>query len=64
MNASWPAAGSPEEAAAWQALVARTPALFRALSDERVPQTVVIVPSLSMDPGELAKIKEIGRAHV
>ncbi len=59
MNASWPAAGSPEEAAAWQALVARTPALFRALSDERVPQTVVIVPSLSMDPGELAKIKGV-----
>ncbi|MFT6234325.1 MAG: hypothetical protein ACJAZO_004847, partial [Myxococcota bacterium] len=59
MNTSWPAAGSSEEAAQWKALVARTPALFRILSDERVPQTVVIVPSLSMNPAELAKIKGV-----
>jgi hypothetical protein len=59
VNTSWPAAGSSEEAAQWKALVARTPALFRILSDERVPQTVVIVPSLSMNPAELAKIKGV-----
>ena len=59
MNELWPEAGSPEEAEAWRALVARVPGLFRTLSDERVPQTVVIVPSLSMDPRELVKIQGV-----
>lgn len=59
MKHDWPAPGSPEEVAEWQALVARVPTLFRTLSDVRVPQTVVIVPSLSLDERELAKIKGV-----
>jgi len=54
---SIPTPGSPEELAAWAALQTRVPELYSALSrDSRTPQTVVIVPSLSMDPRELAKI--------
>ncbi len=53
----WPEAGSPEELEAYATLQATVPDLFRTLSrDERIPQTVVIVPSLSMDPRELEKI--------
>ncbi len=53
----WPEPGSPEEIQAYAALQARVPDLFRALSkDDRIPQTVVIVPSLSMDARELEKI--------
>lgn len=54
---SWPDAGSPEELEAYAALQAKVPDLFRTLSrDERIQQTVVIVPSLSMDPRELEKV--------
>lgn len=53
----WPAPGSPEEKAAYAALQRRVPDLFHRLSaDNRIPQTVVIVPSLSMDPRELEKV--------
>ncbi|MEN0061461.1 MAG: peptide ligase PGM1-related protein [Myxococcota bacterium] len=49
--------GSPEELARFAALQARIPDMYRRLArDRRGHQTVVIVPSLSMDPRELAKI--------
>lgn len=52
-----PAPGSPEELAAFAKLQANVGALYRTLAqDTRAPQTVVIVPSLSMDPRELAKV--------
>lgn len=57
---NWPAPGSPEELAAYAKLQKRVPELYHALSrDPRTPQTVVIVPSLSMDARELAKIKGV-----
>ncbi|MEZ4320945.1 MAG: peptide ligase PGM1-related protein [Myxococcota bacterium] len=52
-----PRPGSPEELEQYAKLQARVPELYHTLSkDTRTPQTVVIVPSLSMDPRELAKI--------
>ncbi|HNH45508.1 MAG TPA: peptide ligase PGM1-related protein [Myxococcota bacterium] len=49
--------GSPEEVAAFQRLQARLPGLFaRVTHDRRQPQTLVVVPSLSLDPEELAKV--------
>ena len=52
-----PAVGSPEELARFAELQARIPDVYARLArDERAPQTVVIVPSLSMDPRELDKI--------
>ena len=57
MSAPLPPAGSPEELAAWDALQATVPDLFHQLrADPRSPQTVVVVPSLSMDARELSKI--------
>jgi hypothetical protein len=54
---TWPAPGSPEELAAYAKLQARVGELYHALSkDSRAPQTVVVVPSLSMDARELSKI--------
>ena len=45
-----PEPGSVEEKAAYATLEERTKTLYRALSaDQRIPQTVVIVPSLSME---------------
>jgi len=53
----WPTAGSPEELAAFATLQTRVPELYHALSkDVRSLQTVVVIPSLSMDPRELVKI--------
>lgn len=53
----WPEPGSHEELAAYAALQRRIPELYHALArDPRTPQTVVIVPSLSMDTRELQKI--------
>jgi hypothetical protein len=53
----WPSAGSAEEIAAFELLQARVAGLYRTLAqDSRIPQTVVVVPSLSMDPRELAKV--------
>lgn len=52
-----PTPGSPEELAAFAKLQARLPDLFtKAVEDPRALQTVVVVPSLSLHPGELAKI--------
>ena len=49
--------GSPEEQLAWNALTGRMSELYRTLSvDTRIPQTVVIVPSLSLDVRELSKV--------
>jgi hypothetical protein len=54
---SWPRPGSIEELSAFAALNAKIADLYHALArDTRAPQTVVIVPSLSMDPRELAKV--------
>lgn len=53
----WPEPGSEQERQRWKELAGRVPQLFRQLSDDdRAPQTVVIVPSLSLDPRELAKV--------
>jgi hypothetical protein len=52
-----PNPGSPEELAAFEKIQARLPDLFRRVtSDRRSEQTVVVVPSLSLDPQELAKV--------
>lgn len=49
--------GSPEELAAFAAIQAQLPDVFRKVTaDRRQPQTVVVVPSLSLDPEELAKV--------
>jgi hypothetical protein len=57
MNNEWPKPGSPEELAAFATLSKRVGDLYHNLAkDTRLPQTVVIVPSLSMDPRELAKV--------
>lgn len=49
--------GSPEELAAFAALQARLADIFRRVTaDRRHPQTVVVVPSLSLDPEELGKV--------
>lgn len=53
----YPTPGSPEEQAAWSELQTRVRVLYHRLAaDPRQAQTVVVVPSLSMDPRELAKI--------
>lgn len=52
-----PAPGSAEESLLWEGLRARMPQLYRTLSaDTRIPQTVVVVPSLSLDVRELSKV--------
>lgn len=49
--------GSPEELAAFAALQSHLPEVFaKVTADRRQPQTVVVVPSLSLDPEELAKV--------
>ena len=54
---AWYEPGSEAEIEAYAALQRRVPTLYRKLSaDSRIPQTVVVVPSLSMDPRELVKI--------
>ncbi len=51
------APGSPEELARFEALQARLPGMYQAVAlDDRAPNTVVVVPSLSLDARELAKI--------
>jgi hypothetical protein len=57
MDNQWPVPGSPEEIIAFERLQSRMGELYRALAgDRRTPQTVVVVPSLSMDPRELQKV--------
>ncbi|HEX5848830.1 MAG TPA: hypothetical protein VFY59_06505, partial [Rubrobacter sp.] len=53
----WPEPGSAEELTLFAALQERLEPLARmVISDPRVSQTVVVVPSLTMDTDELAKI--------
>jgi len=62
MNMNWPTPGSPEELSQWDALQARVPHLYHALSaDPRTQQAVVVIPSLTLDPRELQKVS--GAAH-
>ena len=50
--------GSARELARFAELQARLPGLFRAArSDPLAPRTVVIVPGLSLDPEQLARIR-------
>lgn len=57
MSDRLPARGSDEERAAFLALQARLPGLFRGVFGDRLaPRTVVVVPGLSLDPDVLAKI--------
>lgn len=57
MHGVHPAPGSPEELAAFAALQARLPRLYERVSrNDRSEHTVLVVPSLSMDPEELSKI--------
>ena len=52
--------GSPQEKLRFQALQAKLPDMFRRVTnDNRVPQTIVVVPSLSMDQRELSKISGV-----
>jgi len=52
-----PAPASPEELSVFADLQRQLPPLFRVISaDDRQPHTVVVIPSLSMDQAELAKI--------
>src|SRR5687767_8978160 len=56
-STSDPAPGSQEETVLWEQLRSRMPQLYRTLSaDTRIPQTVVVVPSLSLDVRELSKV--------
>ena len=62
MPALTPAPGSAEERAAFTALQARLPGLFRTVfGDPAAPRTVVVVPGLSMDGDVLAKV--VGGRH-
>jgi len=55
-----PLPGSPEELAAFARINARLPDQYRRVAaDERAEQTVVVVPSLSMDAEELAKVSGV-----
>jgi hypothetical protein len=55
-----PAPGSPEELATFATLQEHLPVLFQRIStDDRAHHTVVVVPSLSMDPRELAKVSGV-----
>jgi hypothetical protein len=57
-----PVPGSSEELAAFAAIQAEFPAMFdRVFSNNHAPRTVIVVPSLSLDTAELAKID--GAAH-
>ncbi len=54
---NYPEPGSPEELDAFRELQEQLPALYRRVSEDmRRPHTVVVVPSLSLDPEELAKV--------
>jgi hypothetical protein len=56
-----PRPGSPEESAAFGALQrALDPMYRRIFADDREPRTVVVIPSLSLDPVELRNISGVG----
>lgn len=57
MSDLMPVPGSPEELAAFARHCQRLPELYhRVANNERSPHTVVVVPSLSLDPRELSKV--------
>lgn len=52
--------GSPEEAVAFASIQSRFPAMYREIfADPKAPRTVVVIPSLSLDPRELEKISGV-----
>lgn len=56
----FPAPNSPEELAAFAALQRKLPDMYqRVVNDARVENTVLVVPSLSLDPRELAKVSGV-----
>lgn len=55
-----PRSGSPEELAAFAAIQSRLAPMYRRVfADDQVPRTVVVIPSLSLDPIELRKIRGV-----
>jgi len=55
-----PAIDSPEELAAFKALQEKLPGLYRqVVEDARRRHTVVVIPSLSLDPDELEKVSGV-----
>ncbi|MCP4965837.1 MAG: carboxylate-amine ligase [bacterium] len=55
-----PPAGSPAELAAFGQLQSRLAPMYRRVfSDDQAPRTVVVIPSLSLDPIELRKIRGV-----
>lgn len=57
-----PAPGSEDERREFAALQQRLPQLFtRVFHDRHAPQTIVVIPSMSLDAGELRKLE--GAAH-
>ena len=53
----FPPPGSPDEVEAFRSLQARLGDVYRRVfSDDRAPRTVVVIPSLTLDPDTLAKI--------
>ncbi|MCB1641450.1 MAG: hypothetical protein KDI37_06940 [Xanthomonadales bacterium] len=56
----WPARGSSEERAIFQALQARLPGLFRdVFGDPAAERTVVVVPGLSLDTETLSRVSGV-----
>ena len=57
MSSDWPEVGSEDERVVWKQQQQRLGSLFEKFSqDPRLPQTVVVIPSLSLDPRELSKL--------
>lgn len=55
-----PRRGSPEELAAFARIQSRLAPMYRdVFGDDQTPRTVVVVPSLSLDPIELRKIRGV-----
>lgn len=55
-----PTPGSGEETAAFSSIQARFPEMYkRVFSDPKAPRTVVVMPSMSLDESELAKIEGV-----
>jgi len=53
----FPAPGSPEEQVAFETLQQKLPGMYhRIVQNDRDEQTVLVVPSLSLDPRELSKV--------
>ncbi|MGC6511011.1 MAG: peptide ligase PGM1-related protein [Myxococcota bacterium] len=56
----YPVPGSPQELTQFEQLQGKLPELFKMVSqDNRMRHTIVVVPSLSMDPRELQKISGV-----